>query len=722
MAAIASGRTLNYIAERGIKAMVALTGELYAEQMITQYHDAATAAGRDLPLGGDMALGFGFYIADSKEEAIERVRPFHDERYKWFAPFGFVRYTDEQGRPWGTPGAPTRVPRFDAAADGFVRSEGCGVLVLKRLSQAEADGDRIWGLVKGTAINQSGTSAAMPVPNGPAQERVMEEALARAGVSPADVDYLEAHGTGTELGDSIELRALSSVYGRERDAERPLLLGSVKTNIGHSEWASGMASIIKSVLAMQRGVIPAHLHFTDPNPNFDWDRLPVRIASEQISWPLISDRPPLSAVNSFGLSGTNAHVVLKGRTGSTEGANAVGRPAWPSSGAQAVPLALPSWYGEASEPVEARQARAARVLPLSGKSPEALRQLAGAYLSWLDSTDVMKRMETDPALLVSDMAWTAGTGRSHFPHRAGVIFHDTDDLRAGLERVLASAAGTGEPATAATVSPAFVYPGLAGQWAGMYEELYLTEPVFRSVLGRCCELLGQEQDGSLLESLFGRDEPFASPSRPERANAASFALELALTALWESVGVNPRAVLGQGIGEITAAHIAGALTLEDGLRLATALIGPEAALPIVPAAAPALTLVSSVTGGLVHNSGELDNARWRRLVAGGGNFQKEVRTLADQGASLIIAMGPAFSFDEVAEAMQVPLIHGIQPSPDDPSDGSKGFARAVAAAYEAGAPVNFRGLFTGEERSRIRIPGYPFQRRSFWVQRRGPTP
>ena len=202
-----------------------------------------------------------------------------------------------------------RCNAFDAAADGFVRSEGCGVLVLKRLSQAEADGDRIWGLVRGTAVNQSGTSAALPVPNGPAQERVMEDALAMAGVAPADLDYLEAHGTGTGLGDSIELRALASVYGRERDAGRPLLLGSVKTNIGHSEWASGMASIIKAILAMQRGVIPAHLHFRDPNTNFDWKQLPVRITSEETAWPSLPGRPPLSAVNSFGLSGTNAHVV-----------------------------------------------------------------------------------------------------------------------------------------------------------------------------------------------------------------------------------------------------------------------------------------------------------------------------------------------------------------------------------------------------------------------------
>ena len=215
-------------------------------------------------------------------------------------------------RELGMLSAAGRCNAFDASADGFVRSEGCGLVVLKRLGEAEADGDRVWGVVRGSAVNQNGASAGLPAPRGPAQERVIEDALANAGVAPSDVDYMEAHGTGTELGDSIELRALASVYGRGRDAERPLLMGSVKTNIGHTEWAAGMASLIKAVLAMHRGVIPPHLHFRDPNPNFDWERMPVRVTSDTTPWPTPSDRPPLSAVNAFGLSGANAHVVLEG--------------------------------------------------------------------------------------------------------------------------------------------------------------------------------------------------------------------------------------------------------------------------------------------------------------------------------------------------------------------------------------------------------------------------
>ena len=312
-------------------------------------------------------------------------------------------------RDMGMLSASGRCNAFDANADGFVRSEGCGVLVLKRLSQADADGDRIWGLVRGTAVNQSGASAALPVPNGPAQERVMQDALDMAGVAAADVDYLEAHATGTELGDSIELRALASVYGRERTDDRPLLLGSVKTNIGHSEWASGVASIIKAVLAMQRGVIPAHLHFTEPNPNFDWEQLPVRITSEKLAWPKMNGRPPLSAVNSFGLSGTNAHVVLEGRHGSTDDATidaTIGNgPSVPSGRALLAPVSVPLRYGEMPEPAPPPPGRAARILPLSGKTPEALRDLAEAYLSWLGGMDVGKEV---------------GSGRKGLPCRYGL--------------------------------------------------------------------------------------------------------------------------------------------------------------------------------------------------------------------------------------------------------------------------------------------------------------
>ena len=211
---------------------------------------------------------------------------------------------------------------FDASADGYVRGEGCGVVVLKRLSEAEADGDRIWGVIKGSAVNQNGASAGLTVPNGPAQERVMAAALAQAGIAGAEVDYLEAHAVGSQLADAIEVRAVGSAYGKGRETERPLLMGTVKSNIGHLESAAGVAGLIKAVLAMKRGVVPKHLHFENPNPEIDWERLPVRVAADRTDWPLHPGRPPRAAVSAFGMSGTNTHVVIEGYTNPLDEAEA----------------------------------------------------------------------------------------------------------------------------------------------------------------------------------------------------------------------------------------------------------------------------------------------------------------------------------------------------------------------------------------------------------------
>ena len=612
-----------------------------------------------------------------------------------------------------------RCNAFDAAADGFVRSEGCGVLVLKRLSQAEADGDRIWGVVKGTAVNQSGTSAALPVPNGPAQERVMEDALALAGVAPADVDYVEAHGTGTELGDSIELRALNSVYGREREPDRPLLLGSVKTNIGHAEWASGMASIIKVVLAMQRAIIPAHLHHRDPNPDFDWEQMPVQITSKKAAWPSRPDRPRISAVNAFGLSGTNAHVVLEGYVGAADGDQPLDGGAWPYGPAQRAPLILSPRLGDAEAADAFQPVRSERVLPLSGKSPETLRDLARAYLSWLDSAAVQQALKTDATQFLADMAWTAGTGRSHFPHRSAVVFNDCDDLRAGLEQLKESVTAPGEPVPATAPGVAFLYPGKDSDRFRISEELFGLEPVFRAALAQCVRLAPEEMAESLEDVIFcmSRNEG-DDLTPPELINAAAAALHVAMTAQWESVGVRPAAVLGQGVGEIAAAHTAGVLGLADGLRLAAALTGPEAALPIIPAATPTVTMVSGVTGESIQDARTLDNAYWRQLTGGEDAYQSGLETLAGSGAALALELRPAGKEGDGIDLSRVPAFGSILRLGNDSSAGGGSFVNLVAAAYSAGVPISFAGLFAGEERRRISIPGYPFQRPSFWVPRR----
>ena len=389
-----------------------------------------------------------------------------------------------------------RCKSFDAAADGFVRGEGCGMVVLKRLGDAEAAGDRIWGVIRGSAVNQNGATAGPTVPNGPAQERVIEQALSRAGVPPAEVDYLEAHGAGSALGDPIEVQAASAVYGRGREEDRPLLIGSVKTNIGHLETAAGVAGLIKTVLAMRRGRIPRQLHFHDPNPHLDWERLPVRVTSEATDWPLRPDRPPRAAVSAFGVSGTNAHVVVEGREAAED--------PLPAGPAQPVTVSMPGPLADLPLPEPGSGRRRMRLLPLSGKEDGALRELARGYLAWLDERSAELSSEATGEALLADMAWTAGVGRSHFDHRTGVVFGDAASLRSGLRSL---EEGEARPESTATTRVAFAFTGEGSQWAGMGLELYESEPVVRGVLDRCDAVLREER---------GRRFPARRDVRPGR--------------------------------------------------------------------------------------------------------------------------------------------------------------------------------------------------------------
>ena len=435
---------------------------------------------------------------------------------------------------------------FDASANGYVRGEGCGILVLKRLSEAEADGDRIWGVIRGTALNQDGASPGLTVPNGAAQERVIAGALERAGLHPSDIDYLEAHGTGTEVGDPIEIDATAAVYGRGRDADRPLLIGSVKTNIGHLESAAGAAGLIKTVLAMNRGLIPRHLHFRNPNPVMDWERLPLQVTSAPTPWPAHADRPPLAGVSGFGWSGTNAHVVLEGYTPPASATSGLDGGHWIVGAPRPIAVSLPA--SVAPPQTEDRLTpRKTRLLPLSGKSEAALRDVAGRYLEWLDEQEAALAAEGAPSdSLLSDMAWSASIGRSHFGHRAGVVFRDAESLRKGLRAV----AQTDErPASRKAAIVAFAYTGQASQWPGMGAALYESEPAVRAVLDRCDAALGEERGASLLDVMFGRPGAVGDLDDPQWKQPAIYALECALTALWSSLGIRPDVVIGHSLGE-----------------------------------------------------------------------------------------------------------------------------------------------------------------------------
>ncbi len=613
-----------------------------------------------------------------------------------------------------------RCRAFDASADGFVRAEGCGMVVLKRLGQAEADGDRIWGVIRGSAVNQNGASAGPTVPNGPAQERVIESALARGNVDPSEVDYLEAHGAGSGLGDPIELHAAAAVYGRERDAERPLLVGSVKTNIGHLEPAAGVASLVKTVLAMKRGVIPRNLHFSEPSPHVDWDSLPVRVVSANTDWPANTDRPPRAGVSAFGVSGTNAHVVVEGYA--SEVASPNDADPVPAGAACFVDVSLPEPIADLAVPENnVCQPRKTRFLPLSGKAGGALIDLAGRYLDWLDDRAAETASEEALQDVLADMAWTAGTCRSHLDYRAGVVFGDARSLRDGLKTV-AEAAGSPDRVAAGKV--AFAYSGDVRHRADVVLALYETEPVVRAVLDRCEVAFGEIRGASLLDVMFGRAGSDGLLDDPAWAQPAAYALECALTALWSSAGIRPNVVVGTDIGEIAAAQAAGVFSLEEGLRFSAARAANGSL--DVTAKTPSVDLISHVTGRLITSDEAGDAEYWQRQVDEPVPFRNCIDTLADLGVQVVVGIGPAaLPGPEIVQAWpttsnggEAPdVIDSLRFAADENTDANDGgITEAVARVFESGHAVSFKGLFAGESRRRISLPSYPFQRRRHWIE------
>ena len=664
-----------------------------------------------------------------------------------------------------------RCKTFDASADGYVRSEGCGILVLKRLSDAQRDGDRIAAVIPGTAVNQDGASSGLTVPNGGAQQRLISTALARAGLAGGDVDYLEAHGTGTPLGDPIEVQAAGAVYGAARDANRPLLMGSVKTNIGHTESASGAAGLIKVVLSLQNRQLPQSLHFDNPSPHIPWGTLPVKVVDKSIPWQP-NGRPRRAGVSSFGFTGTNAHVLI-----------------------EEAPAAQPAVIDE--QPTGDVVEKSVSVLPLSARSPEALVELAQRYGSWL--TD-------NPEADIAEVCRTAGVGRSHFEHRAALVMDSVQTAAMGLSDLAAGRQRPGVVRGECTDRPttAWLFTGQGSQYPGMARELFDGEPVFAETVQRCADAVSEILPQPLLEVIFATDRETGGKAgealkHTSFAQPALFAVEMGLARLWQSWGIEPDVVLGHSVGQYAAACVAGVFSLEDGARLMaergrlfgslpaggrmvavfadpklveqvagdfpkvavgayngpnTVLSGPAEDLEQVVArfsedgvrctwletshafhselvepvldefesfarqfdfAVPTLPLVCNRTGAILTVDTPLDAQYWRRHSRQPVQFAESVRTVAALGCSVLMEIGPQPVL--TGAAVQVWPEHLAAPRAIvslRKGVGDRGqIAEAFANAYASGHRPTFAALHQQHGR-KLELPTYPFQRRRFW--------
>ncbi|MBL1103923.1 SDR family NAD(P)-dependent oxidoreductase [Streptomyces sp. 5-8] len=684
----------------------------------------------------------------------------------------FVEFAQQHGlAPDG------RCKPFAAAADGTGWSEGAGMVVLERLSDARRHGHRVLALLRGSAVNQDGASNGLTAPNGPSQERVIRQALANARLTPRDVDVVEAHGTGTRLGDPIEAQALVATYGRDRAGDQPLWLGSVKSNIGHTQAAAGIAGVIKMVMALRHGRLPASLHIEAPTPHVDWSAGAVALLTDGVPWPRGS-RARRAGVSSFGISGTNVHAILEEAPEEPEAAEALSDP---------------------GAPFEAVDAPAGPVLwPLSAKTPQALRAQAAALRAHLDG-------QAAPG--AADVGLSLATTRAAFAHRAVLIGDDRPALEAALDTLArnAPAEAVVQGRAAGDAERVFVFPGQGAQWAGMAVELLDSSSVFRERMHECAAALDAVTDWSLLDVL--RAVPGAPGlDRVDVVQPVLFAVMVSLARLWESYGVRPTAVVGHSQGEIAAACVAGGLSLPDAARIValrsqalTAISGLGGMVSVAlsaegvralpcwderldlavvngpssvvvsgePAALEELVAVctardvrakripvsyaahsaqveairerllealdgiepragevpfySTVTGELL-DTRELDAGYWYRNLREPVQFEQAMGTVLKRGHTLLFEISPhpvlSVGAQEAIDALggSGAVVGSLRRG----EGGPRRFLTSLAQAYTLGAPVDWRVVFAGSGATRTELPTYAFQHERYWLTAPGP--
>ncbi len=656
-----------------------------------------------------------------------------------------------------------RCNTFDSAASGTVHGEGAGVVVLKLLSRALADGDNIYAVIRGSAVNSDGRSNGIMAPNVQAQEALLWEAYRNAGVVPGQVQYIEAHGTGTRLGDPIEVQALSTVLKSGRAPEHRCAIGSVKTNIGHLEPAAGVAGVVKVALALKHRLLPPSLHLREPNPLIPFADIPIFVQQELGAWP-VSSEPLIAGISGFGIGGTNAHIVL----------------------AEAPPPVLPP-----AAPLE----RPRHLLCFSAKSSAALQDQARHMNDFLAQ---------HPDLRLADLCFSANTGRVHFTHRIALSAADSAELQAQLNNLAAGQpTSSGLPTVVrdgTTQQIAFLFTGQGAQYPGMGRQLYATQPAFRQALDRCAEVLHAYLDVALLDLI---DPPPDAPALIDQTiytQPALFAFEYALAMMWQSWGIKPSAVLGHSLGEYVAACLAGVFSLEDALWLVTqrgrlmqslsvegamvsiaaapelvqaalqpyaatvglaAINGPQAVVisgvrsdveavvaqlqaqgitckslaganafhsPLLESAldrfeaqarqvqyhAPELALVSNLSGQFVAADQLLDAQYWRRHARGTVQFAAGLAALRTQGYTIFIEIGPRPTLTSLAQnAGSVEgevWVASLRRGKDEWEQVLAGLARL----YMAGLPIDWAGFDRDYTRQRIALPTYAWQRERYW--------